>query len=76
MDPNTFPTKGNLIKAKNSLALSRQGSKNQQEGEQKTELLHYQCDWLSKDNDLFEEKQKECRRVWRILSKLTPAFHS
>lgn len=25
MDPNTFPTKGNLIKAKNSLALSRQG---------------------------------------------------
>ncbi len=25
MDPNTFPTKGNLINAKNSLALSRQG---------------------------------------------------
>ncbi len=25
MDPNTFPTKGNLIKAKNSLALSNQG---------------------------------------------------
>ena len=25
MDPNTFPTKGNLIQAKNSLALSRQG---------------------------------------------------
>lgn len=25
MDPNTFPTKGNLIKAKNSLALSKQG---------------------------------------------------
>ena len=25
MDPNTFPTKGNLIIAKNSLALSRQG---------------------------------------------------
>ena len=25
MDPNTFPTKGNLILAKNSLALSRQG---------------------------------------------------
>ena len=25
MDPNTFPTKGNLIRAKNSLALSRQG---------------------------------------------------
>lgn len=25
MDPNTFPTKGNLIHAKNSLALSRQG---------------------------------------------------
>ena len=25
MDPNTFPTKGNLIPAKNSLALSRQG---------------------------------------------------
>ena len=25
MDPNTFPTKGNLIAAKNSLALSRQG---------------------------------------------------
>ena len=25
MDPKTFPTKGNLILAKNSLALSRQG---------------------------------------------------
>ncbi len=25
MDPNTFPTKGNLILAKNSLALARQG---------------------------------------------------
>ncbi len=25
MDPNTFPTKGNLILAKNSLALSKQG---------------------------------------------------
>ena len=25
MDPNTFPTKGNLIAAKNSLALARQG---------------------------------------------------
>ncbi len=25
MDPNTFPTKGNFILAKNSLALSRQG---------------------------------------------------
>lgn len=25
MDPNTFPTKGNLIRAKNSLALSKQG---------------------------------------------------
>ena len=25
MDPNTFPTKGNLILAKNALALSRQG---------------------------------------------------
>ena len=25
MDPNTFPTKGNLLLAKNSLALSRQG---------------------------------------------------
>lgn len=25
MDPNTFPTKGNLIKAKNSLVLSKQG---------------------------------------------------
>lgn len=25
MDPNTFPTKGNLIRAKNSLALARQG---------------------------------------------------
>lgn len=25
MDPNSFPTKGNLIKAKNSLALARQG---------------------------------------------------
>ena len=25
MDPNTFPTKGNLILAKNSLTLSRQG---------------------------------------------------
>ena len=25
MDPNTFPTKGNLILAKNSLTLARQG---------------------------------------------------
>ena len=25
MDPNTFPTKGNLILAKNSLSLSKQG---------------------------------------------------
>mgnify|MGYP000854500427 CR=1 FL=1 len=25
MEPNTFPTKGNLILAKNSLALARQG---------------------------------------------------
>ena len=25
MDPNTFPTKGNLMLAKNSLALARQG---------------------------------------------------
>ena len=25
MDPNTFPTKGNLILAKNALALSREG---------------------------------------------------
>ena len=25
MDPNSFPTKGNLIRAKNSLALAKQG---------------------------------------------------
>ena len=25
MDPNTFPTKGNLMRAKNSLVLARQG---------------------------------------------------
>ena len=68
MDPNTFPTKGNLILAKNSLALSRQGFELMDK--KRNILIREMMELIDQAKDIqaqrSEERRvgKECRSRW------------
>ncbi len=62
MDPNTFPTKGNLILAKNSLKLSRQGY----------ELMDKKRNILIREMmDLIDQARISRRRLMSLSAPLT-----
>ena len=67
MDPNTFPTKGNLILAKNSLALSKQGF----------DLMDKKRNILIKELMELVDQAKDIRKFqelfrWKIRFRLRP----
>ena len=63
MDPNTFPTKGNLILAKNSLKLSRQGY----------ELMDKKRNILIREMMELIDQAKDCLLYTSFISSYTSA---
>ena len=75
MDPNTFPTKGNLILAKNSLKLSRQGYELMDK--KRNILIREMMDLIDQAKDIQTQidvtfRAAYCRRpTWRSVSPLS-----
>lgn len=67
MDPNTFPTKGNLILAKNSLALSRQGFELMDR--KRNILIRELMDLIGQATDIQKEIDKTFREAYQALQK-------
>lgn len=67
MDPNTFPTKGNLILAKNSLALSRQGFDLMDK--KRNILIRELMDLIAEATDIQEEIDTTFTNAYRALQK-------
>lgn len=67
MDPNTFPTKGNLILAKNSLALSRQGYDLMDK--KRNILIRELMDLIDRATDIQAEIDKTFTSAYRSLQK-------
>ncbi len=67
MDPNTFPTKGNLILARNSLALSRQGYDLMDK--KRNILIRELMDLISEAADIQEEIDSTFTNAYRALQK-------
>ncbi len=67
MDPNTFPTKGNLIRAKNSLALSRQGYDLMDK--KRNILIRELMDLIDQATDIQSEIDKTFTAAYRSLQK-------
>ena len=67
MDPNTFPTKGNLILAKNSLALSRQGYDLMDK--KRNILIRELMDLIAEASDIQEEIDATFTSAYRALQK-------
>lgn len=67
MDPNTFPTKGNLILAKNSLALSRQGFDLMDK--KRNILIRELMELISAATDIQSEIDKTFREAYQSLQK-------
>ena len=67
MDPNTFPTKGNLILAKNSLALSRQGYELMDK--KRNILIRELMDLIAEASDLQEKIDTTFANAYRALQK-------
>ncbi len=67
MDPNTFPTKGNLILAKNSLALSRQGFELMDK--KRNILIRELMDLISAATDIQKEIDKTFTNAYGALQK-------
>lgn len=67
MDPNTFPTKGNLILAKNSLALSRQGYDLMDK--KRNILIRELMDLIAEATDIQEEIDSTFTSAYRALQK-------
>lgn len=67
MDPNTFPTKGNLILAKNSLALSRQGYELMDK--KRNILIRELMDLIAEATDIQEEIDTTFTNAYRALQK-------
>lgn len=67
MDPNTFPTKGNLILAKNSLALSKQGYELMDK--KRNILIRELMDLIAEATDIQEEIDTTFTNAYRALQK-------
>ena len=67
MDPNTFPTKGNLILAKNSLALSKQGDDLMDK--KRNILIRELMDLIAKATDIQNEIDTTFTNAYRALQK-------
>lgn len=67
MNPNTFPTKGNLILAKNSLALSKQGYELMDK--KRNILIRELMDLISAATDIQKEIDKTFRSAYQSLQK-------
>ena len=67
MDPNTFPTKGNLILAKNSLALAKQGYDLMDK--KRNILIRELMDLIAEATDLQEEIDTTFTNAYRALQK-------
>ena len=67
MDPNTFPTKGNLILAKNSLALSKQGYELMDK--KRNILIRELMDLIAEATDIQEEIDTTFSAAYRALQK-------
>lgn len=67
MDPNTFPTKGNLILAKNSLELSKQGFELMDK--KRNILIRELMDLIAEATDLQEEIDTTFTNAYRALQK-------
>lgn len=67
MDPNTFPTKGNLILAKNSLALSRQGFELMDK--KRNILIREMMDLIDQAKDIQSQIDETFRTAYAALQK-------
>lgn len=67
MDPNTFPTKGNLILAKNSLELSKQGYELMDK--KRNILIRELMDLIAEATDIQEEIDTTFTDAYRALQK-------
>lgn len=67
MDPNTFPTKGNLMLAKNSLALSNQGFDLMDK--KRNILIRELMDLIAEATDIQEEIDTTFTNAYRALQK-------
>ena len=67
MDPNTFPTKGNLILAKNSLALSRQGFELMDK--KRNILIREMMELIDQAKDIQTQIVETFRTAYRALQK-------
>lgn len=67
MDPNTFPTKGNLILAKNSLELSKQGFELMDK--KRNILIRELMDLIAEATDIQEEIDTTFTNAYRALQK-------
>lgn len=67
MDPNTFPTKGNLILAKNSLALSRQGFELMDK--KRNILIREMMDLIDQAKDIQSQIDETFRTAYGALQK-------
>ena len=67
MDPNTFPTKGNLILAKNSLALGRQGFDLMDK--KRNILIRELMELIDQASDIQKEIDQTFREAYQALQK-------
>lgn len=67
MDPNTFPTKGNLILAKNSLALAKQGYELMDK--KRNILIRELMELIAEATDIQEEIDTTFTEAYRALQK-------
>lgn len=67
MDPNTFPTKGNLILAKNSLQLSRQGYELMDK--KRNILIREMMDLIGKAKDIQTQIDITFRKAYKALQR-------
>ena len=67
MNPNTFPTKGNLILAKNSLALARQGYELM--NKKRNILIREMMDLIDKASDIQSQIDTTFRTAYAALQK-------
>ena len=67
MDPNTFPTKGNLILAKNALALSKQGFDLMDK--KRNILIRELMDLIDEAKDIQEEIDTTFTRAYACLQR-------
>ena len=70
MDPNTFPTKGNLILAKNALALSKQGFDLMDK--KRNILIRELMELISEASDIQNQIDETFSNAYQALQKANP----